>query len=211
MLMQNFGVTNKEHYGMLWYFLEWSIAHVWYVKILRWLRGFLVICYIWFDFLCAQVTSGNFETMESWKICNFLLKASESCYYFNISNVGYSQVSRFPTTRIWNNGWLLFNSHPSPHKSVKFTKLSLRPLWLAILVLNSLLLHGILSWSFVFLLHFLTDKSNYYPMIKESPKGGKSCYFTIEVNNKRNKRGQVVGRNDKILVRPFFNWSFPYF
>ena len=21
----NFGVTNKEHYGMLWYFLEWSI------------------------------------------------------------------------------------------------------------------------------------------------------------------------------------------
>ena len=25
MLMQNFGVTNKEHYGMLCYFLEWSI------------------------------------------------------------------------------------------------------------------------------------------------------------------------------------------
>ena len=24
MLMQNLGVTNKEHYGMLWYFLEWS-------------------------------------------------------------------------------------------------------------------------------------------------------------------------------------------
>ena len=23
-----FGVTNKEHYGMLWYFLEWSIN--WY-------------------------------------------------------------------------------------------------------------------------------------------------------------------------------------
>ena len=23
-----FGVTNKEHYGMLWYFLEWSIATV---------------------------------------------------------------------------------------------------------------------------------------------------------------------------------------
>ena len=27
MLMQNFGVTIKEHYGMLWYFLEWSIAY----------------------------------------------------------------------------------------------------------------------------------------------------------------------------------------
>ena len=25
MLKQNFGVTNKEHYGMLWYFPEWSI------------------------------------------------------------------------------------------------------------------------------------------------------------------------------------------
>ena len=24
--MQNFRVTNKEHYGMLWYFLEWSIV-----------------------------------------------------------------------------------------------------------------------------------------------------------------------------------------
>ena len=24
--MQNFGVTKKEHYGMLWYFLEWSIG-----------------------------------------------------------------------------------------------------------------------------------------------------------------------------------------
>ena len=26
MLMQNLRVTNKEHYGMLWYFLEWSIS-----------------------------------------------------------------------------------------------------------------------------------------------------------------------------------------
>ena len=24
--MQNFGATNKEHYGMSWYFLEWSIG-----------------------------------------------------------------------------------------------------------------------------------------------------------------------------------------
>ena len=24
MLMQNFGMTNKEYYGMLWYFLQWS-------------------------------------------------------------------------------------------------------------------------------------------------------------------------------------------
>ena len=26
MLMLNFGVTNKQHYGMLWFFLEWSIG-----------------------------------------------------------------------------------------------------------------------------------------------------------------------------------------
>ena len=25
--MQNSEVTNKEHYGMLWYFPEWSILH----------------------------------------------------------------------------------------------------------------------------------------------------------------------------------------
>ena len=29
MLMQNLGVTNKENYGMLWYFLEWSITRWW--------------------------------------------------------------------------------------------------------------------------------------------------------------------------------------
>ena len=28
MLMQNFGVRNKEHYGVLWYFREWSIKDV---------------------------------------------------------------------------------------------------------------------------------------------------------------------------------------
>ena len=26
--MQNFVVTNKEHYGMLWYFLEWSMQRM---------------------------------------------------------------------------------------------------------------------------------------------------------------------------------------
>ena len=31
-LMQNFGMKNKEYYGMLWYFLEWSIALIFGVK-----------------------------------------------------------------------------------------------------------------------------------------------------------------------------------
>ena len=35
MLMQNIGVRNKEHYGMLWYFLEWSIRHSHVVVMLR--------------------------------------------------------------------------------------------------------------------------------------------------------------------------------
>ena len=26
MILQNLGVTKKGHYGMLWYFLEWSIS-----------------------------------------------------------------------------------------------------------------------------------------------------------------------------------------
>ena len=36
MFMQNFGVTNKEHYGMLWCFLEWSISGcTWAPKLAR--------------------------------------------------------------------------------------------------------------------------------------------------------------------------------
>ena len=35
MLMQNLGVTNKEHYGMLWYFLEWSIRRF-HVVVVNW-------------------------------------------------------------------------------------------------------------------------------------------------------------------------------
>ena len=31
MLIQIFGVTNKERYGMLWYFLEWSITETSFV------------------------------------------------------------------------------------------------------------------------------------------------------------------------------------
>ena len=35
MLMQKFGVTKKEYYGMLWYFLEWSIRRF-YVVVVQW-------------------------------------------------------------------------------------------------------------------------------------------------------------------------------
>ena len=44
MLMQNFGMTNKEHYGMLWYFLEWLI-------ILHSTKSFPVYCKHSFTYL----------------------------------------------------------------------------------------------------------------------------------------------------------------
>ena len=37
---------------------------------------------IWFGFLCAQISYGNCETMESWKIRNLVPKALESCENF---------------------------------------------------------------------------------------------------------------------------------
>ena len=43
-------------------------------------------------FLCAQVSSGNPETMELLKICNFDPKALESCENFNVSNVDYCKL-----------------------------------------------------------------------------------------------------------------------
>ena len=48
------------------------------------------------SFLCAQVSSGNRETMELLKICSFDPKALESCENFNVSNVGYI-VNWFPS------------------------------------------------------------------------------------------------------------------
>ena len=66
-----------------------AIAHVRYIEILTWIRSFLVIFLhlVWFTLSSSFL--GNCETTESWKICNFYPKASESCWDFNISNVGY--------------------------------------------------------------------------------------------------------------------------
>ena len=33
--MQNFGVTKKEHYGMLWYFLQWSTEPLTFVVLVQ--------------------------------------------------------------------------------------------------------------------------------------------------------------------------------
>ena len=47
------------------------IAHVQYIKILTWPRGFLVIFLVIFLFFCAQVSPGNCETMELQKNLQF--------------------------------------------------------------------------------------------------------------------------------------------
>ena len=52
---------------------------------------------IWCCFLCIQVSFGNWETKETWKICNFHPKASEPCLNIDISNVGYCD----PCFRKW--------------------------------------------------------------------------------------------------------------
>ena len=57
-----------------------TIAHVRYIKFFQHdSEAFWSYSYILFGFLCAQVSSGNCETMESLKIFNFVPKASESC------------------------------------------------------------------------------------------------------------------------------------
>ena len=45
--MQNLRVSNKEHYGMLWYFLEWSIVFRGKLHVAR----VLVVIYVLISFL----------------------------------------------------------------------------------------------------------------------------------------------------------------
>ena len=66
MLMQNLGVTNKEHYGMLWYFLEWSIRYVWN-DLLQF--GAVAVHAIPDSFSCRhEKLSGVVKTSEEWKL-----------------------------------------------------------------------------------------------------------------------------------------------
>ena len=87
MLMQNFGVTNKEHYSVLWYFLEWSI--VWtswrgieYVTVRK--RNWLLCC--WRRVLCFIVISSekihflgplklSNNTFNYWKLNHWKMKS----------------------------------------------------------------------------------------------------------------------------------------
>ena len=66
--------------GKILIYTKRVISYFRYIKILTTpkLSGHLFCT--WFGFLqvCAQVSSGNCETMESWTICNFVPKASES-------------------------------------------------------------------------------------------------------------------------------------
>ena len=55
MLMQNFGVTDKEHHGMLWYFLEWSIM--------------AIVC----NFNCISAVNEDLKEISIWCCRNSLL------------------------------------------------------------------------------------------------------------------------------------------
>ena len=55
MLMQNFGVTDKEHHGMLWYFLEWSIM--------------AIVC----NFNCISEVNEDLKEISIWCCRNSLL------------------------------------------------------------------------------------------------------------------------------------------
>ena len=59
MLMQNFGVTNKEHYGMLWYFLESSIQET---KIA--LNPNLQVAFMHVWYVCTQLSFGLAQGMN---------------------------------------------------------------------------------------------------------------------------------------------------
>ena len=76
----------------------YAIRHVRYINILTWLRGFQVklLYLVLFSFLC--VSFGNWETKETWKICNFDPKASEPCLNIDISNVAnWSLITQSPS------------------------------------------------------------------------------------------------------------------
>ena len=59
--MQNFGVTNKEHYGMFWYFLERSIV--------------LIIT------LLCKLTVKIFHDQGSWQVCVILTYVQVICSF----------------------------------------------------------------------------------------------------------------------------------
>ena len=69
--MQNFGVTNKEHYGMLWYFLKWSMAHTFFVSICRCNRDFTLesSLFIMMELVyqCTMFLSAHKNTQKSLK------------------------------------------------------------------------------------------------------------------------------------------------
>ena len=73
------------------------IAHVQYIKILTWLRDFLgFFFYIRFGFLCAQVFSGNCETMDSRKICNFLSRYSQKRWFLEFNACICILILKYP-------------------------------------------------------------------------------------------------------------------
>ena len=97
MFMQNFGVTNKEHYGMLWYFLEWS------VKLNAW--GVIWPSSVMCDLLFLQRVTleiplkipgwlMSFETRRRLRgIKKYIVMTPTSCTFFSFPYLWFPQIT----------------------------------------------------------------------------------------------------------------------
>ena len=58
-----------------------------------WRRLVFHLFHFWFGFLCVQMSSGNCEAMDSWKICDLSLKPRSHVRIFkSVSNMGYCNM-----------------------------------------------------------------------------------------------------------------------
>ena len=102
MLMQNFGVTNKEHYGMLRYFLEWSIEFFFFLICLPVLCGTSLYMYP------SQSSTLNFMSLTYTALIDLIYVTRHLCTRLRTDGIkavsrgfsGGKQVINFPTEEI---------------------------------------------------------------------------------------------------------------
>ena len=105
MLMQNFGATNKEHYGMLWYFLERSIAMFCVLPSLRTADAFPVVAsHDWKCVCCSQATFYQSQVQICLAASQVLASGMNTDYWldkitresrhFNVKQVFFRSVKR---------------------------------------------------------------------------------------------------------------------
>ena len=108
MLMQNFGVTNKEHYGMLWYFLEWSIVFLFPLFQTRTLLyPLMYLSCLWIGIrtnkfgnclkrVLKDARAGVLSSFDKWHSTINVLESSQ--WIFFIRNITYIRKRKHPPT-----------------------------------------------------------------------------------------------------------------